>query len=394
MAHAARPPLWTPPFVMLSLANFCSTMVFYLLMPTMATHASAAFGAGPAEAGLVSSVFLIGALFGRPLAGFLLGVQGLRRVLVWATAAYALAGAGYFVAPSLVATLAVRTAHGVAFGVAASAILGAVMSVVPVARQGEGAGWSGAGVAIGTGVGPFLGFQLLNSPAGMTAVFAAVAGFASAALVLVVVAARSLPRAAPAATHRRPAIIERHALPIGLVVACTAVAFGSILTFLNTFTRDTQLAPAASGYFVVYAAAVLVTRPPAGIVQDRHGDDVVLVPALVLLVAGVSVTALAGHGFVLLVGAALLGAGYGTLISAGQAFAIGRVPRGQAGVAVASFFLVVDAGTGLGPALLGLLAPAIGFRGVFLVGAALGVVALGLYLLVARRTPRASALTP
>ncbi len=385
--------MWTPPFVLLSLANFASTMIFYLLMATLATHAAAAFGAGPAEAGLVSSVFLIGGLFGRPLAGFLLGRFGLRRVLLGSTAVYSLASFGYFVAPTLIATLAVRTAHGVAFGVAASAIAGAVMSLVPPARQGEGAGWSGAGVAIGTGLGPFLGLLLLNGPAGMTGVFAAVGGFAAAMLLLVALGARGLPRDVPAATRRRPAILERPALPIGFVVALTAVAFGSILTFLNTYTLGTDLAPAASVFFVVYATAVLLTRPAAGLVQDRLGDDVVLVPALVSLVAGVTLTALAGHGAVLLLGAALLGAGYGTLISAGQAFAIARVPRGRAGIAVASFFLVVDAGTGLGPALLGGFAPLVGFRGVFLVGAGLGVAALGLYLLVARRTPRVSALS-
>ena len=81
------------------------------------------------------------------------------------------------------------------------------------------------------------------------------------------------------------------------------------------------------------------------VVVHRHGDDVVLVPALVAVIAGVTATALAGNGVVLLVGAAFLGIGYGTLISAGQAFAIARVPRAHAGIAVASFFLVVDAGT-------------------------------------------------
>ena len=110
------------------------------------------------------------------------------------------------------------------------------------------------------------------------------------------------------------------------------------------------------------AALELARDLTRGFTDSSGLPDVVLVPALVLLVAGVSVTALAGHGFVLLVGAALLGAGYGTLISAGQAFAIGRVPRGQAGVAVASFFLVVDAGTGLGPALLETLAAVGGSR--------------------------------
>lgn len=379
---------------MLALANLASTMVFYLLMATMATHATAAFGASPAEAGLVSSIFLIGGLFGRPLAGFVLGAYGLRRVLVWSTLAYLVTSAGYLVVPSLVGTLAVRFAHGIAFGVSASAALGSVMSLVPAARQGEGAGWAGAGVAVATGLGPFLGFALLNGPAGMTGVFAAVLGFAVAAAALALPASRKLPHHPPRSHRGRPAIIERPALPIGLAVALTAIAFGSILTFLNTYTRGTDLAPAASVYFVVYALVLLVTRPFAGVVQDRHGDDVVLVPALIAVIAGVTATALAGNGVVLLVGAAFLGIGYGTLISAGQAFAIARVPRAHAGIAVASFFLVVDAGTGIGPALLGLLVPVIGFQGVFLAGAALSVAALGYYLLAARRTPRVSALTP
>lgn len=390
MPHAPAARLWTPAFVMLSLANLCSTMVFYLLMPTLATHATAAFGAGAAQAGLVTSIFLIGGLFGRPLAGYVLGAHGLRRVLVVSVLAYFATSAGYLVAPTLAGILIVRFVHGVAFGVAASAIMGAVMSLVPPARQGEGAGWSGAGLALGTGLGPFLGLWLLNGPAGMVGVFWAVAAFALAAAALALAAARRLPPHRPAAPHGRSAFVETRALPIGLVVATTAVAFGSILTFLNTYTRGTELAPAAALYFVAYAGALLVTRPLAGMLQDRHGDDVVLVPALVALIAGVLTTGLAGQGAVLLVGGALLGVGYGTLISAGQAFAIARVPRDRTGIAVASFFLVVDAGTGFGPVLLGGLVPLLGFRAVFLVGAGLGVLALAGYLLFARRTPRVS----
>lgn len=382
-------PLWTAPFVQFSLASLAGTLVFYLLMSTTASYAAAAYGADPTGAGVAASGFMVGAVVARGGAGYLFLRLGLRRVLAPALVACVLTTAAYFAAWSLAALVVVRVLNGLAFGVTATALAGAIMGIVPASRRGAGAGWSGAAIALSSGLGPFLGFALLNSPLGMTGVFGAALSCSLLCAALALPPLRLVSHHPPAPQGRpRAAIVERGALPIGATVGVAALAFSVVLAFLHPFAAQAGLTGAAAWYFPVYAAALLLTRPLSGNLQDRRGDDAVLIPALALTVAGTACTAAAGSAALLLTGAVLLGAGYGTLISAGQAFAVARAPRGHAGVAVASFFLLVDGGTGLGPIVLGSLVPAIGYGGVFWCGPALGLAALAGYLLLLRGRQR------
>lgn len=63
--------LFTPTFIGLAVANFCNSMIFYLLVPTMASYAATEFGAGPAAGGALASIFFIGALAARLVSGWL-----------------------------------------------------------------------------------------------------------------------------------------------------------------------------------------------------------------------------------------------------------------------------------------------------------------------------------
>lgn len=57
--------LWTKNFLTVSAINFFLTLVFYLLMVTIALYAVAEYDATTSEAGLVTGIFIIGTLIGR-----------------------------------------------------------------------------------------------------------------------------------------------------------------------------------------------------------------------------------------------------------------------------------------------------------------------------------------
>ncbi len=62
-----RERLWTRDFITLSTVFFLVALVFYLLMVTMASYAASAFNVSESMAGLVTGIFIIGALSGRIL---------------------------------------------------------------------------------------------------------------------------------------------------------------------------------------------------------------------------------------------------------------------------------------------------------------------------------------
>ncbi len=388
-------PLSTPAFIGLSVANFCNAMIFYLLVPAMAGHAVDAFGASPGEAGTLASIFFIGALLARLVAGWLTDRFGSRRVAILASAFYVVTTATYLVSPSLLVMMGVRLLNGVGFGLVGSALVSGVMMTLPAGRRAEGAGWFSVGISVAIGVGPWLALTLAGGPSGMRIVFVAAAVAAALGLLLIVTFRRGLPGIDPDApgptTLALGSMLDARALGLGTLMLIGGFAYSAILTFLDPATRGTDLAAAASWFFLAYAVVVLVWRPAAGRLQDRLGEGALLAPAWALFALAMGVVAASGTPWVLLVGAVLLGFSWGTLTTGGQAAIVTRVPRERTGAAVATHFFMLDLGTGLGPILLGLLVPTVGYTGVFWVAAALTVAGLPIYLLELRRHRRAHA---
>ncbi|MDO5499995.1 MAG: MFS transporter [Propionibacteriaceae bacterium] len=386
-----RPRLWTLHFAMCALAMLGLGFTFFLLVPTMAGHAVAEFGASETLAGIASSSFFFGAVFARVVVGRIIGRRGLRAVMVGSMLGLVLSSLAYLLPATMATLLAIRVVHGVCFGFAATALAGAAIGLAPPSRRGEASGWSMMGQTLATGLAPFLALSLINSGAGQRAVFWVTIGFALLALGAALVAAPRLPGPPSAGTPRSHRWVAPRALPIGVVVGLCAIGFATILAYLNLFAAERGLLGAAGVYFLVYAVVIAISRPGAGMLQDRLSDDIVTIPLLVLVAAGMVLTALAGGPVVLLVGAAVLGLGYGTVISVGQAIAVSRMTPAQMGLGVSSYFLIVDAATGLGPVLMGSFIESLGFQNTFLIGAVLPLLALVLYVLVARRVPRPDA---
>lgn len=245
------------------------------------------------------------------------------------------------------------------------------------------------GLTLATGLAPFAALTLVNSGSGQRAVFWVSIACGAFALACPLLIFRHLPGRRPqpemGARGGLQGFVEVRALPIAAVVGLCSLAFATVLAFLNLFAPERGLTEAANLYFLVYAVMIVVSRPLAGILQDRHSDDVVMVPILVFAGAGLLLTAVAANGILLLVAAALLGLGYGTAITAGQAIAVSAAGHARLGLGVSSYFLIVDLGTGLGPVVLGPLVPMVGYSGTLLVAAAAPMLALVMYVLVARR---------
>ena len=58
--------IWTRTFVLATVVNFLVSLVFFMLMVTMATYAGERFSASDSVAGLAASIFIVGALVVRP----------------------------------------------------------------------------------------------------------------------------------------------------------------------------------------------------------------------------------------------------------------------------------------------------------------------------------------
>ena len=88
--------LWTRDFVTVFVTNVFLSLVFYVLLATMASYAIDDFHASTSVAGLVTGIFLIGAIIGRLLTGRLIEERGSKRLLLIGITLNLLTSALYF----------------------------------------------------------------------------------------------------------------------------------------------------------------------------------------------------------------------------------------------------------------------------------------------------------
>ena len=112
---------------------------------------------------------------------------------------------------------------------------------------------------------------------------------------------------------------------------------------------------------MVYAIAILVSRPFTGRLMDLKGANFVMYPAFILFTAGLLLLSTAHSGIIMLIAGAFIGLGFGNMQSSTQAIAIKLTPTHRMGLATSTFFIALDAGLGFGPYLLGFLIPATGY---------------------------------
>ncbi|GHD43552.1 MFS transporter [Mycetocola manganoxydans] len=389
--------LWTPAFLLAILVNFFLAIVFYTLMTTMALYAVDRFGASDTAAGLSSSTFIIGALIARIFAGKFLDFVGRRRMLILALAAYVIAGFLYIPADNLVLLLVVRTIHGIAFGAASTSISASVMGLIPAHRRGEGTGYFGISTTLATAIGPFLAVVLVDVSS-YDVLFALCTACAAVGLIFSLFL--KLPERTPSALEvadkwkfRARDLFEPAALTIGAVMFVAAIGYSGVLAFLNSFAQAENMVAAASAFFLIYAAVVLLSRFFVGRIQDRFGDNAVVYPTLISFAIGLALLGFSPNGFVLASSAVFIGFGFGALMPCAQAIAVTMAPPHRIGVATSTFFLMLDAGIGFGPLVLGSLLPVTGFHGMYGFLAIVVVLAAVLYHFVhGQRGYRRSAL--
>lgn len=385
-------PLWTPDFVLAALVNFCVGLVYMLLMTTMALYAVERFDASNSVAGLAAGMFIVGSTGGRLVAGNLVDLVGRKRVLVVAMVVYVLASVSYLPAAALPPLLIVRCVHGVAFGVGSTAAISIAQSLIPPLRRAEGTGYFALSTTLSTAAGPFLALLLVGGP-GYTALFAAAVIVSGVAMVLALVL--RAPDVHRDRDHRErlrrfhPAdLLDTRVLPVAGVMLVLGVGYAGVVTFVNAYGTELGLAKGTGTFFLAYAAVLFVSRLLVGRVQDRRGDNVVVYPAIASFALGLLLLARVTTDGGLVLAAALVGLGFGTFVSAGQAIAVAQVPPARIGVAVSTFYFMLDVGTGLGPIVLGAVVGAAGYRDMYLSVAVVVALAAGLYHFVHGRRAR------
>jgi MFS family permease len=381
--------IWTRDFILVTCINFFLYVIYYQLMLWSTNYAMATWHVSIGEAGLASSVFIIGALIARMLTGHVVDILGRKRILVLAAVIYLAALPLYFVASEISLFILVRIIHGFAYGASSTAAGTIVGAIVPVARRGEGIGYFALGNTLASAIGPFLGIMLCAGGEYFNNIYECIV---IAALTLVMSVILKTPEHAATAEEKEAlkeisfsSFFAVKALPISVIGFFSGIAYSSILSYLGAYAQSLNLVSAGSLFFIAYAALSFLSRLFTGRMLDNYGGNVVMYPALLCLMACLLVVGFASGPLYFIIGGILLGLGFATISSVGQALSIQGIPGSQIGLATSTFFVMIDLGIGVGPYTLGAAVPAFGFSGVYFLAALIVFLSVPLYYVLISR---------
>ncbi len=385
-------PLWTRNFILVSAINFFLVMVFYLLVIVIVGYTVAELQASTAAAGLISGLFIVGTLVGRLVVGQVLLRFGRKTTMLIGLIGFFLLSLLYFMPMGVSGLLVVRFMHGFMMGIA-STVLGTIIAqILPPSRRGEGIGYYSMSSTLGTAIGPFLAIWMMLH-LGYQAIFALSSGFALLCLLIgcflqvpdAITAAKNSTISSDEPNDFISKVMEKKAIPIGLVILLVSTCYSGVLSYINFYAKEINLVETASVFFLMYAVAILISRPFTGPLMDRRGENVIMYPAFIIMALGLLILSQVESGRGLLISAALLGLGYGNIQSVCQTIAIKSTHLARMGFATSTFFIFLDAGLGFGPYFLGLALTQISYSQLYLYSAIASLSAIVLYYLVHAR---------
>ncbi|MED3786056.1 MFS transporter [Peribacillus frigoritolerans] len=374
--------LWTKDFVIVSSINFFITLIFYLLMVTLAIYAVNELDASTSEAGLISGIFIIGTLIGRLFIGRFIDSIGRKKTLFIGLIFFTLTTILYFVDLGIGFLLVNRLIHGMAMGMASTATGTIVAQIIPPTRKGEGIGYYSMSATLATAIGPFIGlFMAQHTSFQVIFSFCLALGVISliTAFFLYVPALKVTAKVTESKGFKLSNFIEPKALPISIITLLLAFCYSSVLSFISFYAIEIDLVNTASFFFVVYAVAVLLSRPFSGPLMDRKGSNFIMYPAFIIFGVGLLLLSMTTNSFTLLAAGFLIGLGFGNMQSSSQAIAVKLTPPHRMGMATSTFFIMLDAGLGFGPYILGFIIPITGYSTLYVILGVLVILTSVLY---------------
>jgi predicted MFS family arabinose efflux permease len=359
----------------LGFASYCLTLAS---LPTYAVLG----GTPAASAGLVTAVFLLVTILLQGTLPALTARFGAPKVLVAGLLAMGLPSPLYAVDDGLGWLCALSAVRGAGFAVLT--VLGSTLAaqVAPRERRGESIGIYGLAIAVPNLVAVPAGVALVL--AGHATVMAWLAASPLLGVLFVPVLARAVAGRADGDTPGSGRAAALAAVLPSAVLFAVTMAGGGLVTFLPIERPDGSTATIALLLFGITGA---LSRWRAGLLADRIGGRVLLPLSVVVGAAGMVLLAvgLGASDVVLLLGAAVVGVGYGATQNLTLLIAFARA--GEAGTTSASavWNAAFDSGTAAGAALLGLVAAGAGLPATFVLSAVLLAFVLPLAALSARR---------
>lgn len=347
--------IYTLQFGLVCLSSFLFSASFNMLIPELPAYLSKMGGAN--YKGLIIALFTLTAGISRPFSGKLTDTVGRVPVMAVGSVVCFVCGFLYPVLTTVAGFLFLRLIHGFSTGFKPTATAAYVADLVPQSRWGEAMGIHGICFSTGLAIGPAIGSFITDHYA-INILFYCSSVFALLSIAILwnmkeTLHAKQKFSFALLKIDRRD-IIDWRVIPSALVTLLSYVSYGVILTVIGDWSK--YLGTGNKGlFFMVFTLTSLLIRFVAGKASDQYGRILIMKVSLFLLALSLTCIALASNSFLLMSASALYGVATGMLSPTLYAWTTDLSDPQHRGKAMATMYIALEAGIGLGALLAGWL---------------------------------------
>lgn len=300
--------------------------------------------------GLIISLFTITAMISRPFSGRLADKIGRVPVMIFGAAVCFICSLFYPIVSSLAGFFLLRFIHGFSTGFTPTGTTAYLADIIPSDRRGEAMGILGTASAIGMAGGPALGGLLANQ-FNLDILFYSSSFLALVAIVILWRTKETLKSKSPFSFDsikvNKDDIFEPLVLAPCLVMVLTAFAYGCVFTIIPDFGQF--LGIRNKGLLFTYlTVASLIIRLVAGKASDRYGRVSVLRISTLIIIISMLVIGTATTTTQLIMGVTLYGFAQGSTSPTLLAWATDLSDDRFKGRGIASLYIFMELGIGLG----------------------------------------------
>ncbi len=335
-------------FALLCVSNFLFSASFSMMLPELPGYLTHLGGAD--YKGYIISLFTLMAGISRPFSGKLTDTIGRVPVMIFGSLVCVVCSLMYPLLTTVAGFLFLRFLHGFSTGFKPTATSAYGADVVHESRRGEALGALTVGYTVGMSLGPLLGSYLVNRFS-YNVMFYMSAGFALGSVIILYNIKETLlePKKFRLALIKiqKHEVFEKAAVRPALIMLLLAFSSGCTLTVVPDLSDWVGIQNRGL-FFGCYTLSSLLIRLLANKSSDRYGRIVVLICSSLALVIAMLLLSFTQSAFMLLISAAMFGLSWGMNGPTLAAWTVDLAAPENRGRALASMYIALEAGIGLG----------------------------------------------
>jgi predicted MFS family arabinose efflux permease len=375
--------LWNKHYILVLLVNTLNAFSFFMVVTILSKYL-VNIGTTVEMAGFIVGLFSLTSLCCRPISGIMADRLSNVTLLKWSNILMGVGLLGFTVTTYIPLLIVFRIINGVGFALSGTCQISLASRYIPKDKMGEGIGYLGLGMVLGSAVAPGFGL-IIAEGCGMKITFLISAAFTAIAFVILCFYHEERKRVVEKKQIKLSDIIATKALPFTLVAGSFSFVNGIIASYLVLFADEIGV-KGISIYYTVCAIVLFIVRPFSGKLMDKKGIRVTVLPGLILTALAMFMLGSSKTLILILITGVIRSVGQGAAQPSLQAGCISAVGKDKSGVATSTYYLGGDVCQGFGPmiggAIVGNIAGVTGYTALFNVCGVLLLCALVFFFII------------